>query len=138
MVVEAKLYLEKVVDNRRNPDAVEKALTVRTAIGKAHATLYQKGFQAVIEKRFGTTHLYGDVKPDPNNMVNYAQSFKRYFFRIVKAIGDGKRGRTLGSKTIQRRMMRLPATYMVAGSASTNNARVNMNRLMAQKLKGQV
>ena len=35
-------------------------------------------------------------------------------------------------------MMRLPATYMVAGSSSTDNARVNLNILMAQKLKGQV
>jgi len=52
---------------------------------------------------------------DPNQMNNYSQGFKRYFFRIVKAVGDSSKGRTLGSKTIQKRMMRLPATFMVAG-----------------------
>lgn len=43
MIKEATTYLEKVVD-RRNPDAKEKALTVRTAVGEAHAALYQGGF----------------------------------------------------------------------------------------------
>ena len=43
MVVQAKHYLEKVVD-RRNPDAIEKAITVRRAVGEAHAALYKEGF----------------------------------------------------------------------------------------------
>jgi hypothetical protein len=35
--------LEKVVD-RRNPDAIEKSLTVRKAVGEAHAALYKEGY----------------------------------------------------------------------------------------------
>jgi hypothetical protein len=43
LIVQATTYLEKVVD-RRNPDAVEKALTVRNAVGEAHAALYRENF----------------------------------------------------------------------------------------------
>jgi hypothetical protein len=43
LIVQATSYLEKTVD-RRNPDAVEKALTVRNAVGEAHAALYREGY----------------------------------------------------------------------------------------------
>jgi hypothetical protein len=53
----------------------------------------------------------------------------------VKAIGDSKKGRTMGSKTIQRRIMTLPATFTVAGSSHTYNERVALNTTMMDKLK---
>jgi hypothetical protein len=69
-------------------------------------------------------------------MNNYSQGFKRYFFRIVKAVGDSKKGRAMGSKTIQRRIMTLPATFMVAGSLNaTYNHRVALNSALSKKLK---
>ena len=69
----------------------------------------------VIEKSYKLS-TYGMKEGSETMQKAYPESFKRYFFRLIKTL-NGKRPGKMTTREVYKGARRLPTTFMVAGTS---------------------
>ena len=75
---------------------------------------------------------YGMKEDSETYKKAYPESFKRYFFRLIKTL-NGKKPGKMDNMTVYKNSRRLPTTFMVAGSSGTHNKKILMTANLAKK-----
>ena len=78
----------------------------------------------IIEKQF-KLETYGMKKNSETYKKAYPESFKRYFFRLIKTLSS-KRAGTMKNSDVYKNSRTLPTTFMVAGNGKTANKKIIM------------
>ena len=75
----------------------------------------QTSHPIIIEQQY-KLQTYGMKEGSETMKKAYPDSFKRYFFRLIKTL-NGKRPGRMSNKDVYKGAKRLPTTFMVAGTS---------------------